>query len=256
MYGWRGKVGLVSPSITDTELLEYYQIMPEGVLITPIGLQVQNLVDEEFEEAVSMRRIEEAVKVLDYEEVQVFIVLGTPPITKMGFDADKKIIEKITLLTGKPASTGPTTEVEAMQSLGLKRIALVSPFTEALNQYLASYFEYRGFQVVVAKGLNIVKNVDLTKQPFYRPYVLAKEAFLEAKGEVDGILIRCPRWPTVKSIAPLEQDLGVPVIAAAQSTVWKTLTMLNVREVQAGYGRLFADFHQNTPRQVSPSIEF
>ena len=240
MYGWRGKFGFVNPSICDTVLLEFYRILPEGVLITPVDLKVQNLIDKEFREAVG--RIEEAVKILDYEEVQAILVAGTQPIIKLGFDADREIIKKVETLTGKPASTGPTAEVEALRFLGLKRIALVSPFDEALNQHLKSFLEYRGFEVVIARGLGIVKNVDLARQPFHAAYMLAKEAFLEAKGKVDGIFISCPRWPTVGSIAPLEQDLGVPVVTGAQAMVWKALSMLDIHEVQPGYGKLFAGF--------------
>jgi len=240
MYGWRGKFGYVCPSICDTVLLEFYHVMPDGVLITPVDLKVQNLVDGELSAAVN--RIEEAVKILDHEEVQIIIVGGTPPIIKLGFDADQEIIKKIEALTGKPASTEPTIEVEALRSLSLKRIALVSPYTDERNQQLKSYYESRGFEVVVAKGLNIVKNVDITKQRFNKAYLFAQEAYLEAKGEVDGILLACPRWPTVKSIDSLERDLGIPVVTTAQATVWKALLMLNVREVRAGYGKLFSGF--------------
>ena len=253
MYGWRGKVGLVIPSICDTVLLELYQLMPEGILLTPVNLNIQNLVDDEFKEYFG--KVEEAVKILTYEEVQAIIVTGTPPITKLGFDADKEIIRKVEMLTGKPTSTGPTVEVEAMKSLGMKKIALVGPHTEALSKHLKSFFEYRGFEVVVSKGLNIVKNADLTKQPFTRSYALAKEAFLEAKGNVDGVYITCPRWPTVRTIAPLERDLGVPVVTAAQALVWKALILLNVREVQPGGGRLFAGFDQSKRVRSNPYVE-
>ena len=133
-----------------------------------------------------------------------------------------------------------------MASLGLKRIVLVSPYTEALNQQLKSFFEYRGFEVVTAMGVNITKNADLTKQAFYRTYNIAKEAFLKAKGNADGIFITCPRWPTVRSIAPLERDLGIPVVTAAQSIVWKALTMLNIREIKPGFGRLFDGWYRTT----------
>jgi maleate cis-trans isomerase len=243
MYGWRGKAGFVIPSICDTVLLELYELLPEGLLVTPVDLGVQNLTDHEFKEY--FRKIEEAVKILAYEEVQIIIVTGTPPITKLGFDADKDIMRRVEMITGKPTSTGPTAEVDALRFLGLKRIALVTPFAEALNQHLKSYFEYCGFEVAVVKGINIVKNADLTKQSFSRSYTLAKEAFFEAKGMIDGILITCPRWPTVRSIAPLEKDLGIPVVTAAQSLAWKALTMLHVREVRPGHGRLFADFDQS-----------
>lgn len=240
MYGWRGKIGMVCPAISDTVLLELYHVAPEGILITAVDLKIQNLVDAELTQA--MTKIEEAVKILDYEEVQTFIVGGTPPIIKLGFDADKEIIQKIEALTGKPASTEPTLEVEALRSLNLNRIAIVSPYNEERNQQLKSFFEYSGFEIVVIKGLDIVKNVDITKQRFNRSYLFAKEAFREAKGAIDGILITCPRWPTVRSIAPLERELGVPVVTTAQATVWKALSMLGIREVQPGHGKLFEGF--------------
>jgi len=30
MYGWRGSIGFICPAISDTVLLEYYRVMPEG----------------------------------------------------------------------------------------------------------------------------------------------------------------------------------------------------------------------------------
>jgi len=240
MYGWRGKFGFVNPSIVDTVLMEFYQILPEGVLVTPVDLKIQNLLDNEFQSAIN--KIEEAVKILDYEEVQAIIVGGTPPITKLGFDADKDIIHNVEKLTGKPTSTTPTAEVDAMRALGMKKIALISPYVEALNQHLCTYLEHCGFDVVVTRGLGIVKNVDLTKVPFTTAYVQAKAAFLEVKGMVDGIFLTCPRWPTVRSIAPLESDLGIPVVTSAQALVWKALNMLKVRKVRPGFGKLFSEF--------------
>lgn len=240
MYGWRGKFGFVTPSISDTVLMEFYRMLPEGVLVTTVDLKIQNLVDEEFGEA--MDKIDEAVKILDYEEVEAIIVGGTPPITKMGFDAESKIIDGVQSATGKPASTTPTAEVGAMKALGLKRIGFVSPYQEPLHRHLEAYLEHAGFEVIVSRGLDIVKNVHLTQQNFHRAYMVAKEAFLEVDGEVDGLFITCPRWPVVRCIDALERDLGVPVVSSAQALVWKALSMLNIREVRAGYGKLFAGF--------------
>lgn len=247
MYGWRGSIGFVCPAISDTVLLEYYRVMPQGVLITTVDLKIQNLIDSELTAAAG--KIEEAVRTLEYEGVQAFLVGGAPPITKMGLDADKKIIAQIEALTGKPATTEPTFEVEALRSLSCKRIAMVSPFAEGLNKQLKAYYEYSGLEVVVVKELGIVKPGDIAKQRFNASYLLAKAAFLEAKGMVDAVFIACPRWPTVRSIAPLEKELGVPVVTSAQAAAWKALTMLGIHEAPAGYGQLFAGF-SSTPASM------
>lgn len=239
-YGWRGHIGFICPAISDTVLLEYYRVMPEGVLITSVDLKIQNLVENELAAAVT--RIEEAVKILEYEQVQIFVMGGTPPITRMGLDADKKIIKHIEALTGKPATTEPTFEVEALRSLSCKRIAVVSPFPAGVNRKMNAYYEHAGFEVVAVKELEIVKPGDIAKQRFNASCQAAREAFHEAKGMVDAVFIACPRWPVVRNIAPLEKELGVPVVTSAQAAVWKSLRMLGINEVPAGFGRLFAGF--------------
>ena len=240
MYGWRGRLGWIGPSISDTVLLEFYHILPEGVLVTPYDLGVQAISDHELQRVAS--RYEEVARILKDLEVEAIMIGGTPGITKLGFDMDKEIIKKIEALTGLPTSTTPTAEVDAMRSLGITRVALVSPYAEALNQHLKSYLEYCGFIVVVVKGQGLVKNVDFSKGTSHMTYMMAKEAFRKAKGGVDGIIFMCPRWPTVKSIEPLERDLGVPVVTTAQAIVWKGLSLLQVNEVKPGYGKLFSGF--------------
>ena len=160
----------------------------------------------------------------------------------MGLEADKEIIARIEALTGKPATTEPTFEVEALKSLSCKRIAVVSPFPEGVNRKMNAYYEHAGLEVFVVKELGIVRPGEIAKQRFNASYLAAKEAFLEAKGMVDAIFIACPRWPTVRNIGLLEKELGVPVVTSAQAAVWKSLTMLGIREVPAGFGQLFAGF--------------
>ena len=240
MYGWRGRLGWIGPSTSDTVLLEFYHILPEGILVTPYDLGVRALVEKEFQGV--MGRFEEAAKILKDLEVEAIVVGGTPPITKLGFEADKEVIRKVEALTGLPTSTAPTAEIEAMRFLGMKRIALVSPYVEELNRHLKSYLEYCGFEVPVIKGLGIVKNVDLSKGTPEQTYRMCKEAFMEAKGKIDGVFFQCPRWPTVESIELFEKDLGIPMVTTASAIVWKGLSLLKVNQVQPGYGKLFESF--------------
>lgn len=45
---------------------------------------------------------------------------------------------------------------------------------------------------------------------------------------------------SVGAIAPLEADLGVPVVSAIQASFWDALRLAGVRDSKAGFGRLFA----------------
>ena len=54
MYGWRGRIGHVSPALHDTQGLESDKLLPQGVMMVTTTLNVQNLVKEEFERAFSI----------------------------------------------------------------------------------------------------------------------------------------------------------------------------------------------------------
>ncbi len=55
-YGWRGKFGFINPAIADSVVLEFYKLLPEGVLATIVDQKVQNLADEDFAKVIKNRR--------------------------------------------------------------------------------------------------------------------------------------------------------------------------------------------------------
>ena len=241
-YGWRGKFGFINPAIADSVVLEFYKMLPDGVLATIVDQKVQNLADEDFVKCIE--NMEQAARVLDYEEVDAITIGGTPPLLRNGFDTPEKVIEKFERQFKKPFSTTPTSEVNAMRSLGIRRLLLVTPFRQELNETLKKYLEYKDFVVVHVKGANIQKNSDLVKHTGQQLYRLVRDAVREAKGSFDGIHINCPRWPVIDMVETLEADLSVPVVASCQALVWEGLNMLKVREIRPGSGHLFDGFRK------------
>ncbi len=239
-YGWRGKFGFVNPAIADSLVLEFYKLLPDGVLATIVDQKVQDLVDEDFVKCI--QNMEQAVRVLDYEEVDAITIGGTPPLLRNGFDTPDRVIEEFQRKFKKPFSSTPTSEVNALRSLGIRKLLLVTPFKPELNEMIRRYLEYKNFQVVHVKGANIQKNSDLVKHTGQQLYKLVKDAVRESEGTFEGIYINCPRWPVVDMVETLENDLSVPVVSTCQAIVWEGLNMLMVKEVKPKSGHLFDGF--------------
>jgi len=239
-YGWRGKFGFINPAIADSVVLEFYKLLPEGVLATIVDQKVQNLADEDFAKVIE--NMEQAARVLDYEEVHAITIGGTPPLLRKGFDTPDRVIEAFQRKFDKPFSSTPTSEVNAMRSLGIRRLLLVTPFRPELSETIRSYLEYKDFEVVHVKGANIQKNSDLVKHTGQQLYSLVKDAVREARKPFDGIHINCPRWPVVGMVETLENDLSVPIVSSCQAIIWEGLNMLQVKEIRPGAGQLFAGF--------------
>jgi len=117
--------------------------------------------------------------------------------------------------------------------LGLKSVAIASPYPERTNRLLADYLEYVGLEVVSQKGLDVECPAFLPPEAAYR---LALEANCEA---ADGILISCTNFRTMEVIEKIEQDIGKPVVSSNTASLWKLLRLAGAKESVRGAGRLF-----------------
>ena len=235
MYGWRARIGKISPSRSDSFTYEFYKIAPEGVVLVLSGFTIFELVGNDIERA--HQRIEESAKDLAKVGVDFIITGGTPIFTYKGKGSDQAVIERIKELTGIPSTTTITSEMSALEKLAMKRIVIASPFEEERYNLLKDFLEQVGFDVLNIKGLGIRVASEIAKVTSQEVYRFAKEVFLEAP-DADGIFIPCPRWPTIGIIDKLEKDLGVPVVTSSTAMIWKAFDHLKIKEPVLGYGQL------------------
>lgn len=235
MYGWRGRIGHVSPALHDTQRFEFGQLLPEGVMVVTTTLNVQNLVEAEFERAFAM--MEQGALSLAREEVGAIIIGGGPIFSFKGVGSHQNIIDAVYAKTGVPTSTTISTSMGALKSLGVRHLVVATPFVSERDEALCRYLEGSGFEVLAIRGLGITRNVDLTRVPFHASYQLAVEVFSKAK-RAEAIYLPCSRWPVVENIDPLEKDLGIPVVSNVQAMTWFGLKSLGIKEEIKGYGTL------------------
>ncbi|MBX5493663.1 MAG: hypothetical protein IRZ14_21140 [Chloroflexi bacterium] len=237
LYGWRARIGHVSPAILDTSAEECRKLLPPGVLHVglTISLPVQTLTPEALAQARGL--IVDAARRLAAEEVQAIVAGGAPATAGQGPAADRELLAALRAATGLPCTTANEAVVAALRALGLRRIAVVSPFVPARNAEIAQYLAACEIEVVATRGLGLERNVEFARQPAWVPYTLAREVVRQAPA-VEGVYIACPRWPVVDIVASLEADLGRPVVAAAAAMMWQALRLLGIGEAALGYGRL------------------
>ena len=238
MYGWRARIGMVFPSRGDSFIYEFYKVVPEGVVLVPSIVGLFNLTKEELGAAILQYR--SAARDLAQVGVNTIVLTGSPLFQLQGFGSDQTMIHEVEKETGIPTLTSVTAEVEALRFLKMKKLVIATPFREEVDERSAAWYRKAGFDVLKIKGLGIEKNSEIARLPFYAPYQLARDTFLETPG-AEGIYIACPRWGTIGIIEKLEQDLGVPVVSSSQATLWMALRKAHVNERINGYGRLLRE---------------
>src|ERR1035437_8973710 len=213
-YGYRARIGFIAPGSTIEAIpVEFYQMVPEGVVIVFVCIGIKRLTKEDIRE--SLQGIESAAAELARTKADVIILGGSPPVIFGGFGFDRKIIERIKTVTDIPGTTSQTLAVNALRALKVKKLVVASPFEEKQNSLLKKFLEDSGFAVHNIKGLN-KDRIEYGLLPQDSSYHLAMEA---CKGveDFDGIYLPCAQMPTITIIDRLEQDLGKPVVTSVQA---------------------------------------
>ena len=127
--------------------------------------------------------------------------------------------------------------LEAIQSLGLKKVTLISPYPEGTGMKEKDFLEksIAGLTVVSMKHLGIISSFEKNLIPCSTTYRLAREM---ATGQTDGLFLSCAAVRTMEIIGPLEKELGIPVVTSTQAGLWACLRRCRVKG-SPGFGRLF-----------------
>jgi maleate isomerase len=235
MYGWRAKIGRISPSPETVGAEEWRRSMPDGVCLVETRTPVNNVTVEGLGEAVE--QVERAAMELASAEVDVIVQAGTAIAFFRGFGHDAELTRRITATTGIKATTSLTAVVEALRVLGIEKPAIATSYIADIDARLVDVLEKSGFAVAAIKGMGIKRSIDMGRVEPAETYRLAKQVARSALG-ADGILVSCGNLRSFEVIEPLETDTGLPVVTSNQAGLWQALRLVGVNERVPNLGRL------------------
>jgi maleate isomerase len=124
---------------------------------------------------------------------------------------------------------------QALHSLGLSRIALVTPYPDEVVETERLHLGHDGFEVVEVRGIETTTPVEAGMIDPQRWVALCRT--IESK-HLDGVLISCAGIQIAESIETIESALNVPVVTSNQALLWRTLGWLGLDTTVEGYGEL------------------
>jgi maleate cis-trans isomerase len=238
-YGWRARIGFISPGIVDESLSrQFYRMAPPGVTLVRTSLGVVASTQVIDNSPLAPPNVFAAARELAKEKPDCIVVGGSPTVVLHGLGADVELSEKIFEMTGIPATTAQSAAVEALRLFEVKRPVVIDPFSDTVNQKLRAFLDQSGFEVQRVESLGVAYRGELTKMPLQLAYDLARSAFEESDAP-DGIYFAGAPSPVVDLIALLERDLQTTVISSGQATLWKGLHLAGAGDVTIEhYGKL------------------
>jgi maleate isomerase len=128
--------------------------------------------------------------------------------------------------------------LRALDALGAKRIAMVTPYMKPLTKLVADYIEDAGCEVADSLSLEVSDNLEVARLD---PEGLREHWRKVDTSDVDALVLSaCVQMPSLAAIQPVEDAAGIPVVSAATATVFTILTELGLRPQVPDAGRLLS----------------
>jgi maleate isomerase len=227
------RIGVLLPSPNVVAEGEINAMLPAGVSLHTTRLRLTGGSPEHLTRMAD--HVEAGAELLADANVDL-IVFHCTAVSTYDVELEQRIKARIEAASGRPATTTAEALVAAFQALDARRTVLVSPYPQVLNQQETVFLARSQVTVISETGLNLPDAEAFAAVEPGQWYRHVKAARDDA---ADSYFLSCTAVRSALAIAPLERDLGKPVITSNQAMVWHALRRGGVQGSPRGFGQLF-----------------
>lgn len=135
-------------------------------------------------------------------------------------------------MAGAGAAAAVTTSgalLTALRTLGVRRAAVATPYDDEVTTRLSDYLGEAGVTVTGTHNLGLTDHIWNVPAQTTRDLVTCA-----VTGDAEAVFVSCTNLRTYDLIAPLEEELGIPVLTANQVTIWAALAAAGQHAVGPG----------------------
>lgn len=237
--GARARVGLIALATDYTienELARVYAHVP-GLQLYVARIAMDNTVTTETLAAMEHRLAATADLILPGTPLDV-VLFGCSSATAI-VGADRVAARVHETKPGAAVSQPISAASAALTALGARRIAVLTPYTAAVNETVEASLTAEGFEVAAFGSFDVPH--DPTVAAIAPDAITRAARQVAGLAEVDALFISCTSLRALDLIAPLEAELGIAVTASNHALAWHSLVLAGVPTTLPGLGRLYAE---------------
>ncbi len=137
-----------------------------------------------------------------------------------------------------PVVTSAGALVDGLHAIGAKKVSVLAPYMKPLTQLVIDYIENEGIEVVDSISLEIPDNLEVGRQDPRAPIEITKR--LKTSGVDALVASACVQMPSLPSVQPIEDRIGLPVISSSVATTYLMLKRLGLSTAVPGFGSLLS----------------
>jgi maleate isomerase len=219
---------------------ELRRAIPENVSLHTARLQLTDTTEEELIR-MEMDLEKEAQKLIDTEPDVIAYGCTLGSLVK-GKGHEEEIGKRIALGTSVPVVVASEAVLLALSTLGAKRVAIFTPYTDNLNKLERKFLEENGFSVQSVEGMGMKRNIEIGRLTPESTFERIKKSRIAGS---DALFVSCTNLETFDIIERLEAEFGIPVVSSNSATLWQMLVRSHAAGARVrGLGRLLNP-HEN-----------
>jgi maleate isomerase len=153
---------------------------------------------------------------------------------------EHKVAERIREVRPQLPVTDPVTAARAaLDALGVKRIALLTPYVRRINESLRAALRARGMEIPVMGSFNQEDDNVVAR---IAPRSLANAIIRLGKTDAcDGVFVSCTSLRVARIVEEVEAEVGKPVTSSNHALAWHMLRLAGYAAPLGHRGRLFLE---------------
>jgi len=239
-YAQRLKIGVLTPSTNTTLEPDCHELSPAGVTVHTARIPVKN---KKISGAAAYDEHVRAMRGGIGVAIEQLVTCGPGHVIMGvaleafwgGVDGSAKLEHELSSWTGTKISMGSTAMHRALQSVGAKRIAILTPHMPAGDKQVHQWFVEAGYDIVNLVGLRcespgLIAEVSLDTM---------RESVMDLNAdEPDAIVQVGTNLQFMRVAAASELLLGKPVLALNAVMLWDALRVQGINDRFTGFGQL------------------
>jgi maleate cis-trans isomerase len=217
------KLGLMVPANNTTMEPEMLGWLPDGSRCRTLRIPRGAGLLGPAEIPAYVARALELAKNYDPEQTDI-VAYGCTAAGFIGGPArDAAIQQELAAITGKPVVTTANAMVEVLRHIGARRVAVVTPYLDSVNDRLRAYLEQSGIAVTRLASFKAETTDKLAAITPEQIIALARETMT---ADSDALFIACSQLPTLEILDGLAREFGKPAWSSIKATAWHAQRVL------------------------------
>jgi maleate isomerase len=242
--GRKKRIGVVIPSTNTSVEADYNDLAPEGVSLHAARIFINTAIGSDEKAQRTLQQIREGSEKAVHDVCTCepdHLIMGMSSETFVGgLEGSRELTRKIEKLSGLKVSTGSEATRLALESIGAKRIAVLTPYQPSIDSQVERYFDDLGYELVAMRSLrcpNAVAIADVTGEEILEAI---DELERTADGDFDAFVQAGTNLSSWRVADEVELRTGKPLIAINVATLWHALGELGLDPAIEGGGSVFA----------------